>query len=142
MKRLSFALLSLLALPAFATDHPGKPGLWEYSVQSRMNGMPFPMPPHTTRQCLTPEVMARNHGAPSTQGRPGSECQVDSSKVSGSTVTWTMSCKGSQSMHGDGSVTYDSDSAYHGQLRMVMNMNGQQQEMTQTMQGKRIGDCH
>ena len=140
---LPLLLLALAAAPVWAADHPmTTPGLWEISVQMQMSGMPYAMPPRTVQQCVTQQMLDRNKGVPDPQTRPGSQCKLDGVQHSGGTTKWAMTCSGETPMHGEGSMTYDSASAYHGEMHLVMDMHGRQTEMTQTMQGKRIGDCH
>ncbi len=142
MKRALPLLLALAALPTLAGDRTASPGLWESSVQMQMAGMPYPMPPHTSRRCITQEMIDRNEDIPRAQTRTGEECQIGDVHRAGNTASWTLRCSGSHPMQGSGMVTYDSATAYHAQLRMTMQMDGRQMQMTQSIESHRVGDCH
>ncbi len=73
---LSF-FLTTAALPAAELDL--KPGEWEIQVKMQMPGMPFPMPPATVKQCLTPDEPAPN---PKVENQ---ECAVEDLEIVGNT---------------------------------------------------------
>lgn len=109
------------------------PGKWEITSVTEMKGMPVQIPPVTRTQCLT-----KNDMVPQSQ-QPGQECQFPSVKVSGNTVSWTMSCSNpGQTMEGKGRVIYEGDQM-HGTMNMVMEEAGM--EMIVKIKGRRIGDC-
>jgi uncharacterized protein DUF3617 len=136
-------LLALLALavPALAGESPMKPGMWEITSQMNMPGMPYKMPPMTFKQCVTPEMLARNGGLGEQKSPPGSQCERTKMKISGNRAEWAVSCTGKTNMKGSGTVTWDSADSYHGITHLTMAMNGHVTNITQTMQGKRVGDC-
>ena len=142
MKSSLLVLLFAAAAPtAFAADSPMKPGLWEISVQMQMSGAPYQVPPRTLRQCITPQQLGANGGVPKPQMPPNSQCKMASFHHDGNTTDWSMVCSGQMQAHGEGSMTYDSATAYHGTMNMSMDMAGHQTVMKQSMSGKRIGDC-
>jgi hypothetical protein len=70
--------------------------------------------------------------------RPGQECEMTDTKISGDTVTWSMKCNGQGGeMKGDGKITYKGDS-FSGE--MIITMAGDM-KITNKMSGLRLGDC-
>lgn len=134
-------LLILFAMPALAADNPMKPGMWEISSQTDMPGMPYKMPPMTFKHCVTAQMLAKNQALGEQKSPPGTHCDRTDYKISGNQAEWGVSCTGRENMSGHGTVTWDSPNSYHGETHLSMEMNGHTTSMTQTMQGKRIGDC-
>jgi hypothetical protein len=133
MKKLLFFLLFLL-LPAamsLAGDSPNmKPGLWEITTKTHMQGMN--LPPSTVTQCLTEDDMVPS------SSQPGQECEVIDMKTSGNTVTWTMKCtSGGQKVKSKGSVEYYGTS-FKGTVTTILEDG---MEIESAMTGKRLGDC-
>lgn len=133
MKKALFFMLIFLLLPALsmAGGAPDmKPGLWEITVNTQMQGMNIP--PSTTTQCLTEEdiVPAGN--------QPGQECEVIDMKVSGNTVTWIMRCSGQGGdVESTGRIEYQGDS-FQGSMTTII---GEGMSVESIMTGKRLGDC-
>lgn len=138
---LSLALLALAAMPALAADNPMQPGMWEITAQTDMEGIPYKMPPMTNKICITPEMLAKNHGLGEQKTPPGTHCERTDYKVSGNHAEWGMSCTGKDKMTGHGTVTWDSANSYHGETHLSMQMGGRDTHITQTMRGKRVGQC-
>lgn len=134
-------LLAVAALPALAAGNPMKPGMWQITAQTEMSGMPYKMPPTTSRICITPEMLAKNHGMGEQKSPPGTHCERTNYSVSGNHAEWGMRCTGKTTMSGHGTMTWDSADAYHGETHLTMDMGGHATDMTQIMSGKRIGDC-
>ncbi len=134
MKKALFFLLIFLLLPAIsmAGGSPNmKPGLWEITTKSQMQGMNIP--PSTITQCLTEDDMVP------TGTQPGQECEVIDMKVSGNTVTWTMICSGQGGdVESTGRIEYHGTS-FQGSMTTVIDAGGMTIESTIT--GKRLGDC-
>ncbi len=113
-----------------------RPGLWEITVKTEVQGMPMPMPSTSYRHCITKEDLV-----PRTE-RPGEQCKILKKTVSGDTVTWRVSCE-SKDMKttGTGRITYKGDT-YRGSIEMQMSGgSGDSMKMSQKIQGKRIGNC-
>lgn len=138
---LLLALLALAAMPALAGQNPMRPGLWEITTQMDMPGMPYKMPPMTLKHCVTPEMLAKDHGLGEQKSPPGSHCERTKMSMSGNHAEWAVSCTGKTHMTGNGTVTWDSVDSYHGESHLTMDMNGHTTNVRQTMQGKRIGEC-
>jgi len=138
---LLLGLLALAAMPALAGENPMQPGMWEITTQMDMPGMPYKMPPMTLKHCVTPEMLAKDHGLAEQKSPPGSHCERTKMKISGNQAEWAVSCTGKTNMTGHGTMTWDSANSYHGVTQLTMDMDGQTRNVTQTMQGKRLGQC-
>ena len=139
-------LLALMMSPLAAHATPDvsdmmAPGLWEMTVNMRVDGMPMSMPAQTIRRCITQVTLDENQGIPKPQTHGNVTCKTTSMDRSGNTVSWTMACTGQGDMQMDGTVAFDSREAYHSTIHMGGTLQGRQIRMTQTMQGKRIGEC-
>jgi len=134
MKKLAL-FLAVCSLPALAfAASPAKPGKWEMTMHTEMTGMPMKMPPHTFTYCLTKED-AENPERLAPEQRKNSDCKRTDLKIDGSTVSWKVECK--SGTHGEGKVTYHSDS-YDGSMHMTMPNGG---EMNAKYTGKYLGAC-
>lgn len=114
-------------------------GNWETTVEMKMEGMPFPMPPTTYKmtQCLTQKDMVPNT---STRDR---KCEIRDQKIIGNKVTWKMICVDGQGRsEGDGEITY-SGSSFKGVIRTKMMTKDPSETMRSIMNmtGKRLGNC-
>jgi hypothetical protein len=134
-----FALSCAVAL----AQGPRRDGNWEMTVQMEIPGMPQKMPPMTIKQCITkeqaddPSVLM----PPQQPGRGGApDCKVTDQKMSGNTLSWTMTCAGATPMTGTGEMSYTDDTV-NGTIKMTMENAGQPMTMTMNMKGKRLGDC-
>lgn len=138
MTPIRIALLALFAAaPALAAPPGGmRPGLWETTVTSSMGGGQA----FSSRACVTAKQLEDPQGAVPKMAESGMKCSQVDYKVSGSTVTWKMRCTGEVPMEGSGQMTAGPDS-YNGKMDMTMTMKGQTMTMSQTMAGKRVGDC-
>lgn len=130
-------LLGMLTMTVGATEAVDiKTGLWESRVESVIEGLPMSPPPMTHRNCVTEEDLVPKMES------PGQECKVLEHNVSGKTVNWRVQCnQDGMTMTGTGRIDYSGDS-YEGDV--VMTMDGGpmgSMKMTQTMTGRRIGDC-
>lgn len=127
----------LLAAPVLAAPPGGmRPGLWETTVTSSMaGGKPF-----TSRACITARQLDDAQGVVPKMPDSGMKCAQLDYQTSGATVTWKMRCTGEMPMEGSGQMTAAPDS-YNGKIDMTMTMQGQTMKMSQTMSGKRVGDC-
>jgi hypothetical protein len=134
--RLALAAATLAA-PAVHAAPPGgmRPGLWETTITSNMGGGK----PVSTRACVTAQQLEDPKGnLPKMDAKM--KCEQLDYKTSGSTVSWKMRCTGEVPMEGTGQMTASPDS-YSGKMDMTMKMQGQTMSMSQTMAGKRVGDC-
>ena len=76
-------------------------------MQFDMAGMPMQMPPMKNTRCVTQqEIDSPNRGLPSGPAKNPNDCKVSDHKVSGNTITWTMTCAGAQPMTGTGELRF------------------------------------
>jgi hypothetical protein len=116
---------------------PRRDGRWEVTMQMEMPGMPVPLPPQTTTQCITPE-QANNPQQSVPQAGRGQvgDCKVADYKIDGNKVSWTMKCEGREPMTGTGEMIYAGET-YKGTIKV----SARGQNVTMTYSGKRLGDC-
>jgi hypothetical protein len=123
----AFALsLVVGAAPAWSA---GSDELWEITQKMAMPGMN--MPGIKITSCI-----ARNGNYKPGDDPNAKNCTVDDYKVSGNTVTWKMRCTGKNAMTGSGEMTKTADT-----MKGVFRMSASGMDMTQTMDGKRVGTC-
>ena len=146
---LAAGLVLGLAANAHAADKL-KPGQWEITTYSDVNGMKTQMTkpspeqqkqmekagvsmPTTTpdggvvmKSCMTKEQAARGP-TPKPPDIPGHKCEQTDVKQSGNTTQWKMACTGSQPVAGSGTMTVQSPEAFSG--KVTMNIKNPQAEM-------------
>ena len=136
MSQAGAGLCCLLLAGTGAASMDVKSGLWESHIESEIEGLPISPPPMIHRNCVTEEDLV-----PQLES-PGQECQVLEHSTSGKTVSWRVQCKqDGMTMTGSGKIVYAGD-RYEGNV--VMTMDGGPMgpmKMTQSMKGRRIGDC-
>jgi len=118
--------------------------MWEITMQMQMKGMNMSLPPRTVRRCVTSGELSRPNGdvpVPQGPGNGSMDCKVDDMQRSGNNVHWTMHCTGQGDLQASGRMSYDSPQHYTGQIEMTGNMQGQNIQMTQQMEGRRVGAC-
>ncbi|OPY64332.1 MAG: hypothetical protein A4E63_03561 [Syntrophorhabdus sp. PtaU1.Bin050] len=116
-----------------------KDGLWEITTKVEMQGMPVPfaIPEQKVTQCIT-----KKDAVPQ-KAEKNQDCKMVSSKVTGDTVAWTMECRTQEGAKTDsqGTVTYKGDT-FEGVTNVTVTPPGQNtMKMTQSMSGRRIGEC-
>jgi hypothetical protein len=110
-------------------------GKWESTMEMKMEGMSFPIPPVKTTQCITKDDLIP-------KGKDQNKCKVKNQKITGNTVTWSMECedRGTKT-ESQGEITYTGE-GYHGTMRMKsVDKSGQTMVATGKMSGRRIGAC-
>jgi hypothetical protein len=139
MKRiLIFAFVScfFFSTVAFAgTAGPNyQEGLWEITTTMNIPGMPKEMnQPHVYKTCLD-----KKNAVPQPEEKGEKQCEMKSQKISGNTVTWTMTCKNDTTM--EGKITY-AKTSYEGFTTTTTSVNGKKMTMKSTMKGKYVGPC-
>lgn len=130
------ALAAFVAANAALAGPNLQPGLWEMTVTSSMPGMPVAPPPVTNRRCIDESDII-----PQAE-QPDQRCQDIQHEVDGDTVNWRIRCEqDGMTTVGDGRLTYAGDS-YSGSMQLEMQGGPMgSMAMTQTLHGKRIGDC-
>lgn len=123
----------LMAGPAFAGPNIN-PGLWEFTTETQMQGggvMQVPAETHT--QCITQDDLV-----PMSQNA-SQECQITNVATNGDTISWDIVCGGQGGqMEGSGEVTYHGNTM---EGNMVMAISGTNMQITNTISGRRIGNC-
>ena len=143
MKTVSVIALAMLATAAIIAQPRMRPGQWEVSMQMAMPNMPagFQMPVQTMTSCITPEQANDPANAAPRQGGRGrggkDDCKMTDQKVTGNTITYSMTCTSPEKMTATGEMTFTGDDSYTNNLKLAMA----QGEMTMKMTGKRTGDC-
>lgn len=136
-----FVLFSALIMPAviaYAVDM--QDGNWETTVEMKMEGAPFPMPPmkFNDAKCLSKKDMV-----PKT-AQKDQKCETLEQKVSGNKVTWKIRCSDKDGVtEGQGEVVYKGNS-YAGNMKMKMtpkDKSSQPMNINYKLNGRRIGDC-
>ncbi|MCE5194506.1 MAG: DUF3617 domain-containing protein [Nitrospiraceae bacterium] len=136
MIRSSFVVLIVLgfvlsAVPVFSAPNM-QDGLWEITTTTDIPGMPAGMSkPVKQKSCLT-----KSDAVPK---QKDSDCKVTSSKISGNTVAWDVSCKNG-GVVSEGMVIYSGDK-FDGTSITTVNQGGQTMKIKSRMDGKRIGPC-
>ncbi len=136
--RCTVALIAVLLFSATQTQASPDivPGMWEITTQIDMPGLPMAIPKNTMQQCLDSKDVVPS------MGTEQANCTVNSTKVSGNTVTWDIKCK-QEGMNSSskGTITYNGTS-FKGTATITMTSQEMgTRTMNQTMEGKRVGKC-
>jgi hypothetical protein len=128
-------LAAALAVPTLGWANMEE-GNWDVTVKMEMVGIPFPLPPVQTSQCVTKKDVVPD------MSRQNQDCIVKDQKVSGDTVTWRVQCKSADgTMDGEGRIKY-AGRTYDGEMLAKMTeKSGQAMTMKYTMQGRHTGPC-
>ena len=133
MKKIVFAILSILALPAISfAANTMRDGYWELITTMEMPGMPMKMPSTKATHCYTKEDVKDQKKTISAD----KNCTVTDLKQTGNKVTWKMKCTGKNAGDFSGETVYKGD-AYDS----TMKMQTQGQTMDMKVKAKRLGDC-
>ncbi|MFU8838900.1 MAG: DUF3617 domain-containing protein [Thiohalomonadaceae bacterium] len=134
-KFVASALLLAMVIPAQASNAI-KTGLWESTITTEVEGMPFSPPPITTTDCITKEDLTPS------MDMPEQNCDVMEHQVKGSEVSWRLRCSHEGMVTtGQGQIRYSGDS-YKGEMTMSIAGGPMgEMKMKQILTGKRLGDC-
>jgi hypothetical protein len=133
--QITILLLTILLIASPALSGPNiNPGLWEFTTETQMQGAAnMQVPPETHTQCITPDDTV-----PMSQGA-SQECQITNVVTNGDTISWDIVCGGQGGqMEGSGEVTYHGNTM---EGRMVMAIIGTNMQITNTITGRRVGNC-
>ncbi len=129
MGRFACFLACALLVSSFAARAEGGDELWEMTTTVAMAGMNMPASKSTI--CIA----KGDNYQPETN--PGDKnCRITDSKVSGDTVSWKVACTGKDAMTGNGQMTKTATT-----MKGVIQMTIADGAMTQTLDGKRVGNC-
>lgn len=129
-----------------ATEHYTalRPGLWEVRTATRMQGMPFELPPvpATVTQCMTQAQLDNQENLSAVSGSQGN-CEIHEATVTPDRTSWTMTCyKNGMEVDAKGAITPISKEVYTGNVHFTMQgnnmpaMNG-----VVNVQGNWMGEC-
>jgi len=135
-KILTMLMVTLLMLWSVCAWAELKEGMWEFTMQAEMKGMPQKMPPTKYRHCVT-----KSDPVPKNQSK-NYDCKTVAQKMIGNTINYTIECKGPEgTMTSTGNHTY-TGTAMDGASTTVMKLKGQQpMEVKNKMTGKYLGPC-
>ena len=117
---------------AAANAGPMKPGKWQISTDTEIEGNPRGVPRVVTR-CVTPEEAEKLQPPKSLKSTAG--CEIRDLTVKGRVVTWSLECK-RPDVSGAGKMMYNDDT-FSGEQTMKLRRS----YMIQTFTGKRLGAC-
>ncbi|MGZ4779204.1 MAG: DUF3617 domain-containing protein [Thermoanaerobaculia bacterium] len=132
MKRVMYAIAIASLVPMVASAGPMKPGKWQMSTETEMDGAPSARPQVLVR-CVTPEEAEKLE--PPRSVKKDADCKVGDYNVNGRVMTWSIKCS-KQNISGGGKIMYNDDT-YSGQVKLKLG----KADMTQTFNGKLLGDC-
>jgi hypothetical protein len=136
--RLAAFLLALASPPLLAAAaSPMRPGLWELSVSTVVDGQSQPM--STARECISQADI--DHDT-KTLPRPDGDCKLSDIVTNGARTMYDMVCKVDNiTSRGRMDITMGSD-RYDGKTNMVISGIGTTDvPMTIVISAKRTGDC-
>lgn len=110
------------ALPAEAYTAL-RPGLWEIRTATRMQGMPYELPPvpYNTKQCLTQELLNNQENLAQVTATRG-KCQIHDANVTNTRTDWTMTCyQNGMEIDAKGSITPITRETYTGNVHFMMH---------------------
>lgn len=108
-----------------------KPGLWEWSMTMKMQGMMFAIPPTTYSSCITKEDIIP------AQSYTPEDCKMISKNITSKGVEWKMECStdGMKTMS-VGKINYTKTTA-----KGTINITTAGVNMVSDLSGRRIGEC-
>jgi len=136
-----------LALTALAFAHTVRaedlaPGLWELSLEARVDSEPgFQPGPITLNQCLTADSArdpAKLLGPIASAGATG--CNYSQKNYLGQQFRFTMQCSGVFELKTTGEVSFSS-TKLQGTITTSSSIDGKTVEFTSVLAGRRVGDC-
>lgn len=147
MKKISVIAIAAVAVCGTAIAGPFdqfkgkmKPGLYEYKMDMDMPGMPAGMGKHsmTMQHCVTDKDIEGGDFAK--RDKQAKDCEIKDMKVSGNTAHYKTVCTGQNKMTADTTITFKSN-GFVSDMKMTMDQGGQVMNMSQHMEGTRLGDC-
>lgn len=115
------------------------PGMWEYSVETKIVGMAIPT--QIFRRCLTAQDVAQNKHLTGNQGEKN-PCTISDFKNNNGKISFAFDCKNQKSSMKGSTSGSGSSTALNMETRMQMVPPQEgMSDMTQKMKAKRIGDC-
>lgn len=122
------------ARPQMFKAGSGPDELWDITMKTDMAGMPMAMPPRTTQVCRK-----KSRGSEDLVPHD-SHCKTTDFRTVGNKTTFAFVCAGDTPMRGTGEMTANADT-YNGRIHLKGGAKGEEMDMTQTLSGKRVGNC-
>jgi hypothetical protein len=134
------SLALLLAPPAQADDI--SPGLWQLTIETRVNGSSdFAPAPYTLSQCFTASDASDPSRVLGQAANPGaSDCAYTEKAYQGSTFRFTMRCAGNFGLVSRGEVSFTA-TTLDGTITATADLGGQKTEFSNRIRGRRVGGC-
>ena len=134
-QQLTGVLLAVIGLPLLAQPANLRPGKYEMKTAMRMPGMPPNLPPRIDTVCVTPDqVKDVSRIVHARDALPTNDCKISGSKVSGNTLTFTMTCP---------RLTTTSEYVFNGDsfAAVAKKNDAAKDDWMMKVDAKRIGDC-
>lgn len=128
-------LLLMAMMPTAHADEP-KPGLWELTAITNIEGAA--QPPYYRSQCLTREDLHNPEKLLTDNSLP--ECSYGNLKNQNNRFDFTVSCGGPIPMSGQGSVNYAAEK-FEGNVDITAELQGFPLDTSSKVSGTRVGDC-
>lgn len=131
-----------LTFAAVAGAEDIQPGLWEITLNTRVDGMAgFSPGPMTMQQCLTAADAANPGRVLGPLANPGATgCTYTNRRFSGSSFQFSMTCAGALSLRTEGEVSYSADRML-GNITTTGNLMGQATRFGSSISARRLGGC-
>lgn len=141
-KRIVAVGLFLVALAGIAHADDIAPGLWELSLEARVQSDPgFKPGPTTVNQCVTGDDAAdpsKLLGPIASAGATG--CSYVEKSYVGHEFRFTMQCSGLFELRTTGTVTF-SATTLRGLITTTSSIDGKMVEFKSALAGRRLGEC-
>lgn len=149
LRYLTLAALALTLTPAHGQSQLGalkgkiKEGRYAQKMEMDMGSVPG-MPPGMGKQSFTMENCVSDadieKGELGRRDKNAPDCQIRDLKVSGSSASYRMVCKGETNMTSDVAIAFAGDS-YRMTMKSAMDMGGQKMTSNMTVDAKYLGPC-
>jgi len=134
--------LCTLALASVARAEDIAPGLWELSLEARVDSDAGSQPaPVTLSQCITKDDArdpSKILGPIAAAGATG--CSYSKKSYVGQEFRFTMECSGTLELKTSGEVTF-SATKLRGMIATSSSIDGKKVEIESALVGRRLGDC-
>ncbi len=137
--RSAVALVVSLPLTAMAEEFMAYPGLWK-TVQTAATPTPSTAQPQADWHCVDEAEDPWSAYAQITMPEDDS-CTQTQSERTGTSLEWTVECKGTSAIVSRGKVIFDSPSHYRGEVQLSGSFMGHPVNDKITLEGQRYAAC-
>lgn len=139
--RIAALALCALGLAGVARAEDPLPGLWELSLEAKVESEPgFRPGPMKVNQCLTKDATDPSALLGPVASAGASDCTYSKKRYSGQDFRFTMECAGTFELTTTGEVTFSATNV-RGVLTTSSAIAGKKVEFKSTLVGHRLGDC-